>query len=433
MPHIAPWFFESKFGIFVHWLLRSHTEEPQNRKYSEHPTQASLFEDALSDASQFTADQFDAKAWAKLFKSWGAKYSVLTTKHHIGFALFDTDKSMFTAKKSSPAKRDLVKEFAEAMRSEGLKVGLYYSFPDWSHPDYPTLSGGQCPYKYSDVDMPDRWKKFLELMFYEIEHLCTAYGKIDLLWFDGDWERSAEQWKVVELAERIEKLQPGIVINNRMRHRCLGHYGTPESTYPITAPEGFWEFCGTPGDNWDYQGGNKNIKPVNELIRCFGDMIGMGGNVLLNVAPHANGTIPQVQINALSGLGEFVTKYSEAIYGAERGLPPGLFNGASTRRGSVLYLISYDRPYAEWVVKGLNSKVIRATDLSTGNELAFRYSGGRKDFGQLGWLWIKVPDHLHHSQASVIRLEFENDILEYAGQRFRGRPQLLEKAVSDTR
>lgn len=435
MSHVAPWFADAKFGVFIHWVLNSVWADPAT-------TPPDLPEErrarAQAAARHFTAAHFDAAAWAALFKAWGARYAVLTTKHHIGFALYDCPAARFTARKSAPAGRDLVAEYVAAMRAAGLKVGLYLSLPDWSHPDYPSLAGGTDPMKYSERDDPPRWQRFLDDFFAEVRHLCTAYGKIDLLWFDGDWERGTEQWHSVELAEMIERLQPGIVMNNRLRHRALGHYGTPESTAPLAPPAGWWEFCTTLGDNWDGPDAHVNLKPVSELVRLFGDMAGMGGNLLLNVAPDRDGRISPPQIERMSALGAWIRAHGEAIYGAEAGLPPGLFNGASTHRQGVLYLIAYDAPRPELVVKGLCSNVARVTHLRTGQALPWRRSGGRAKFGQAGWLYVTVPPELLDEHATVVRVEFEQDTCEFEvpGHKrvtWRGRPALLEQDVADNR
>lgn len=432
MPHVAPWFPDAKFGIFIHWTLKNWamefteaveiTPDLQRQWAREH----------------FTAERFDARAWAKQFKAWGANYAVLTTKHHIGFALFDAPGVAFGSAVSSPAKRDIVAEFCEGMRAEGIKVGLYYSLPDWSHPDYQEQGGADKDSGHPFPKDPAVWERFSKQMFAEIEHLCTAYGKIDLMWFDGDWERTAEQWKSVELAAMIERLQPGIVLNNRLRHKCIGHYGTPETTYRVSAPAGLWEYCGTPGANWDGQAANRDVKPPHELIRLTGDMLGMGGNVLLNIAPRFDGTIPDPQRAVLDPLGDWLGRHAEAIYGAEAGLPFGLFNGASTHRGGVLYLIAYDAPRPELVVKGLRGTPTRVTCLGTGAELPWRFSGGRQKFGHQGWLFVTVPEGCLDPYATVVKIEFEKDEVEIENPaggvlRWRGRPVFQEKDLAAAR
>ncbi len=431
MPHINPWFPEAKFGVFIHWVLTSVMGEGVPRPDSGRDHRAW----ATEAAAGFTAEHFDARDWARRFKAWGARYVVLTTKHHIGFALFDTDRARFTAAKSSPAGRDLVREYVDALHDEGLRVGLYYSLPDWCHPDYASLPGGHDPKKYAETPDPERWERFLQDMFAEVRHLCSAYGQIDLLWFDGDWERTADQWQTPQLVRMVENLQPGIVMNSRLRHACLGHYGSPEQAVPLAPPHGWWEQCMTLGEKWPYHADDMpHQKPVGELVRTFGDICGMGGNLLLNVGPYPDGRIPPEQIAPMEGLGAWITAHAEAVYGTEAGLPTGLFGGASTHRGSVLYLIAYDTPRDELVVKGLRSPVRRATHLASGTELAHRSSGGRAKFGKPGWLFVRVPEERMDDHATVVRLEFEDDVCEVdcpSGGRltWRGRPELDEQAL----
>ncbi len=433
MPQIAPWFADGKYGVFIHWTLKNIEMD-----FDEPADDMTLDLQRQWARERFTASKFDARQWARSFKEWGAQYAVLTTKHHIGFALFDGPGSEMTSVNYAPAKRDIVAEYVEALRAEGIRVGLYYSLPDWSHPDYASLTGGDNPRSYSKEDQPERWNRFVEQMFAEVRHLCTAYGPVDMLWFDGDWERTAEQWRTVELAEMIQELQPHAIFNNRLRHRCLGHFGTPESAAPLSAPTGFWEHCTTLGDNWDGQAANRNVKPPSELIRLACDMVGMGGNVLLNIAPRGDGTIPQVQADAMTEVGDWINAHSEAIYGTEAGLPAGLFHGASTHKGSVLYLIAYDQPRDSVVVKGLCSPVARAVHLTSGRELNWHVSGGRPKFGKPGWLFVEVPPECMDPHATVIRLEFENDELvvqhpDGSRKTWRGRPVLTEQATVEER
>jgi len=433
MPHINPWFPAAKFGVFIHWTLKNVEMD-----YDQPVEEMSLDLQRQWAREKWTAENFDARQWARSFKDWGAKYAVLTTKHHVGFCLFDAPGAEQTSVNIAPAGRDLVAEYVEALRAEGIRIGLYYSLPDWSHPDYASCAGGDNPRSYSRTDEPERWERFLKQMFAEIEHLCTAYGEIDMLWFDGDWERTVEQWRSEQLVEMILSHQPQIVLNNRLRHPCLGHVASPESSAPLAGRHDHWEFCTTPGDNWDGQAANNNLKQPPELVRVFADMVGMGGNLLLNIAPKADGTIPPEQVDVMSGLGKWIVPRSEAIYNAEKGLPAGLFNGASTHKGGVLYLIACDAPRRELCVKGLQSEVKRVTHVPSGTELSWRRSGGRANFGKAGWLFIDTPAELMDEPAFVVRVEFTDDVCEVScpdGKRlkWRGRPVLTEQATYEAR
>lgn len=414
------WFPDAKFGVFIHYTLKNVPDIPNDEGLGR-------IEKAKQVAMRMDASKYDPKKWAKEFKSWGAKYAVLTTKHHIGFGLFDGP-GQFNVMNSSPVKRDLVREFADAMRAEGIKVGFYFSLPDWSHPDYASLANVRVKpeerianHAYAVQDDTVRWNRFLKQMFAEVRHLCTHYGKVDLLWFDGDWERTAEQWKTMDLAKMIYELQPGCVINNRLRHIDLGHYATPENVAPLAPRNGWWEFCMTPGDNWDGKESDMNLKPPSELVRIFGDMISMGGNVLINVAPTDHGDISKEQRMVMNKTGKWIASHGDAIYASRKGLPPGLFNGGSIRKGKDLYLIVYDTPRDEIVLKGTNNGIRKITHLLTGKELEWRYSGGFINWNQKGWLYIKIPQQLMDTYASVIKIEFEDEQVVFqtpSGEKF---------------
>lgn len=406
------WFPDAKYGIFIHYTL-------ENVPLIEGDDQFDKIALAKRQASRMDASEFDAGKMAKEYKAWGAKYAVLTTKHHVGFALFDGP-GQFNIMNSSPVKRDLVREFTDAMRAEGIKVGLYFSLPDWSHPDYASLTDVKLKPEervqtraYSVKDDTLRWNRFVKQMFAEVKHLCTNYGKIDLFWFDGDWERTAEQWKTMELAKMIYELQPGCVINNRLRHIDLGHYETPENVAPLTPRKGWWEFSMTPGDNWDGVDADRNIKQPQELVRIFGDMITMGGNMLVNVAPTEKGDISNAQRTVMNELGQWVKTHGDAVYGSRAGLPPGLFNGGSIRKGKDLYLIIYDMPRNEIVLKGTQNNIRKVTHLLTGKELKWRYSGGFAGWQKKGWIYIQVPESCMDKFASIVKVEFDDEKVEF--------------------
>ena len=403
------WFPDAKFGVFVHWLIDYSLPENTADITLNHKK---YWLEANKAAASFTAKDYHPELWAKEFKSWGAKYVVLTTKHHVGFALFDYPGAKFTAKKCSPAKRDLLIEYVKAMRAEGLKVGFYFSLPDRMHPDYYSLktsdNGKQVDWKQSDFI---HWKKYTDEMLGEISHLCRNYGKIDLFWFDGDWERSAEMWRSKDIADTISKYQPGAVINDRLRHIDLGDYSTPEMKVPGMAKSNnkWMELCTTLGYNWDGPDSQKDLKEPQELVRIFGDMLSIGGNTLLNVAPDGSGVISQVQVDKMSLLGNWINAHSEAVYGSRAGLPWGLFNGGSTRKGSTIYLIAYETSTGELVVKGLEGEIESVTHLATGKPLKVRCMNDyHSENGTKGWRFISLPAELVEPYATVVKITFKN-------------------------
>lgn len=397
MAHIAPWFPDAKFGVFVHWVLRSAVDPARWREATEGGAWRA---ERLEMAKLFTAEKFDARAMARQFRAWGAHYAVLTTVHEGFFYLYDAPESEFNVVRHGCG-RDLTAEFVEGMRAEGLKVGLYYNHCDGNDPDF--ADGGRDP---------TRWARYVARSHARVRHLCTAYGKIDLLWFDADWGHSAEEWDTPGMVAMIENLQPGIVLNNRLRHGNLGHYATPEQTAPLGPRHDSWELCDTLGSDWWYEKG-ETLKEVSHLVRIFGDMVSQGGNYLLNLSPLGDGTIAPEQRERFDGLGAWIVRHSEAIYGTRPGLPPGLFNGASTRRKGALYLIAYDRPRDELVVKGLRGRIVRATHLASGTPLRWRTLGGHPGRSGAGWACIALPPALNDEYATVVKVEFENGKLEF--------------------
>ncbi len=398
------WFPDAKFGIFVHWKLYMSHNERKQLSYADFQTKC------LAEAGKFTAKDYDPVVWAKMFKSWGAKYAVLTTKHHLGFSLYDSPYNTFTALKSSPAKRDLLNDYCDAMRDEGLKVGLYFSLPDWFHKDYPTLemknNGKELVWYESDLVA---WKRFSDNMLNEIAHLCKNYGRIDLFWFDGDWERSAALWRSEAIADTINKYQPWAVLNNRLRSEKVGDYGTPEMVVPVEGKNDWWELCTTLGYNWDGPQSEMGLKDPSETVRILSDVISQGGNLLLNVSPDYSGVISNQQISKMEKLGQWVNDHSEAIYNTERGLPLGLFSGASTRKGSTIYLFAFETA-PELVLKYIEGDIESITHLKTGKQLKWRNMDDyHSDHNRKGWRFIALPKSLIEPYATVLKITFKDN------------------------
>ncbi len=416
---IQPWFQQAKLGIFLHWGIYSVRGVPES--WSFFRGQIS-YSDYLAQCAGFTARRFDPDAWAALFREAGARYAVLTAKHHDGFALWDTKVSDLSAPCRTPAARDLIGPYCDALRREGLHVGLYFSHADWSHPDYPTLfppGGGPKthPNRFAypaRKSNPARWAKFLAFHRAQLRELCTEFDP-ELLWFDGDWERSADQWKMAELRDELQAWRPGVVVNSRMGH--YGDYATPEQGLPIHAPAGPWEFCMTVNDSWGYQVGDNNHKPLRQIIRVFAECIGMGGNLLLDVGPKADGSITKPQADRLRGLGAWIRRNEEAVYPTTAGLPHGHFLGASTlsQDRTLLYLFLFDQPLGEVCVKGIRNTVKSATLLGSGRALAHRKSGGANWLNIPGALWIRTPPRLPDPNCNIIRLELDGSLDLYQG------------------
>jgi len=368
-------------------------------------------EEYHAGAKTFNPAKFDAKSWARLAKLTGMQYAVLTSKHHDGFAMFHTRESDFSIE-HTPFKRDIVREYVEAFRAEGLRVGLYFSLLDWHHPDYPAFQESDKPYRFGSWrrSTPEQWDNFIRFMFAQIRELLTNYGKIDLLWFDGGWERTPEEWKSAELVAMIKELQPEILINDRLPG--YGDFKTPEQAVPATPPDGPWETCLTINNSWGYNPSDLHLKSTRTLVHTLCEVAGKGGNLLLNVSPMGNGEFPREQIMRLHEIGDWMSRNEEGILGTGPGLEPWQFYGPSTRRGNRIYLHLLMRPYDSVSVRGIKVKhVVSARSLGSTIPLKFSRRIGAADLlfnsDPNGELVIHTPSSALDGLATVIALDID--------------------------
>jgi alpha-L-fucosidase len=392
------WFTEAKVGVFIHWTL-DYTPK-NNEDYS------GITVDVKQEAAKFTAANFQPKEWAKHFKNWGVKYVIITVKGKEGFTLYDSPNSPLSAKNISPAKRDLLKEFTEAMRAEGLKIGFQFSLPNYTIPSYHAV------YKeYGNVKVDYmRWLEFTDNLTTELRYLLTNYGKIDILWFDGTEERPDGLWPKDEILKVVQQTQPHVVINNRFKEG-FGDYATIKADEPQIDSKNYkwWEFYFPLGFDWKGKGAQENIKPAYELLRMFEDVTKLGGNMLININCDYEGNISEAQKQSLQEFGKWCNENAEAIYGTKTGLPPGLFNGSSTHKGNTLYLIAYENSPNELVIKGLQSEITAITHLKTGKQLTFREAADISHLNKRGWVYFKLPRELEDSIATVLKITFKGD------------------------
>jgi alpha-L-fucosidase len=325
------WFQDAKLGIFIHWGVYAVNGIDESWSfYNEYLP----YEEYMKQLQGFTASNYDPDLWADLIRESGAKYAVLTSKHHDGVALWETRQGDLSVARQTPAGRDLVGPYCEALRAKGIRVGLYYSLLDWSHTDYPNFTKSQKRYTEDSI----RWNRFMDFNLGQISEISALYNP-DLVWFDGDWEQSAEKWRAPEIRQLLLNHNPGVIINSRLQG--YGDYATPEQGIPVVSPkDDYWELCMTTNNSWGYQPNDMNYKPINLIIRIFADVIGMGGNLLLDIGPKPDGTIPEEQAAILKGLGRWTHKHSEAIYGTHAGLPKDCYYGPSTLSAdsTILYL-----------------------------------------------------------------------------------------------
>ncbi len=380
------WFLSSRFGMFIHWGVYSVPARGEWVKQTE-----SIPEDAYQPYFEtFNPVHYDPKAWAKAARSAGMQYAVMTAKHHDGFCLFESE---YTDYKSTngPAKRDLIKEYVEAFRAEGLKVGFYYSLLDWHHPDYPIAGDSIHPMR-NHPDFKDRkgnLPRYADYIRNQVVELLTNYGRIDIIWFDFSYDNMrGEAWKATELVRLVRNLQPGILIDNRLggNIRALqpevyaGDFASPEQIIP---PEGVlneagqlipWEACITLNDHWGYNSTDKNWKSPRTIIRTLVECVSKGGNLLLNVGPTAKGEIPPESLQVLDQVGRWMHANGASIYDSTlAGLEKpewGRWTKKTTPDGKTrLYAHIFDRGIGPVNLRGLEGKVERARLLADDSEI----------------------------------------------------------------
>ena len=325
-PERLGWWSDARFGMFIHWGLYAIPAGVHGDKntYGEWiRSEARIPVDEYDQyRKQFNPVKFDPDAWCRTAKAAGMKYIVITSKHHDGFALFDsavTDHDVM----DTPFKRDILKELAEASRRHGIKICWYYSIMDWHHPDY-------LPRRDWEKDRPTAgadYERYVAFMKSQLKELLTNYGPIGVLWFDGQWEGTWTNERGYDLQRYVRSLQPEIIINSRVgrsggaygleadRAERLGDYGTPEQFIPETAPAFPWETCMTMNGHWGYNAADKNFKSADDLVRKLVDIASKGGNFLLNVGPTAEGEIPAESVERLRAVGRWTFVNGASIHG----------------------------------------------------------------------------------------------------------------------
>jgi alpha-L-fucosidase len=365
--------------------------------------------DYESSAATFAPELGAARDWAARAAAAGMRYAVFTTRHHDGYSMWPTKHGDWSVD-SSPCGRDLVGEFVDAFRAQGLRIGLYYSLPDWHHPDYPALTDDDRPYGFGTTrrSEPDAWDRYVAYVFGQIEELLTGYGRIDALWFDGAWERSPGEWRAHDLEARIRELQPAILINDRLPG--AGDFDTPEQFVPATPPAKPWETCMTMNEAWGYVPDDTDYKSARHLVHTLCEVTARGGNLLLNVSPRGDGSLPPEQIERLDAIGRWMAAHGDAIVGTDPGLEPWQWYGPSTRRGERIFLHLLARPYDTVTVRGIPVRHVESVrHLATGTELAHRARISVLDQivqngDPVGELAIEVPPDLVDDLATVIEL-----------------------------
>ena len=410
------WWQDDRFGMFIHWGLYSQAARHEWVKSNEQITN----EQYQKYFDQFNPDMFDPVKWAKTAKAAGMKYAVLTTKHHEGFCLFDSKYTDYKATNTG-AKRDLVREYVNAFRAEGLKVGFYYSLLDWHHPDYtmdnvhPLGKGDTSAANWKRLNKGRDMAKYRQYMRNQITELLTNYGKIDVLWVDWSWDKGdkygkhADDWGSVELLKLIRKLQPGIIINNRLGlddYKDGGDFVTPEqvSTKELEKYKGkTWETCQTFSGSWGYYRDENSWKTHRQLLDLLITSVSNGGNLILNVGPTARGEFDYRATRALDSLAYWMHANSKSIYNCTYApdsykVPDGtkLTYNKTTKR---LYVQLYNYPQGKLILPGYNGKIKYAQFLNDSSELLYKPADGNADD-----LVLTLPERKPGYEIPVVEL-----------------------------
>lgn len=414
----ANWFDTARFGMFMHWGHSSQQGiELSWPLVGGNPALPRCTDVPVADYHA-SAATFDPKAWdaaelARTAKRLGMQYAIITTKHHDGYAMYDTQHSSYSVE-HSPYGGDITREFLDAMRAEGLRAGVYFSLIDWYHPDYPTFTEADKPYAMGKWrrPSPEAWERYRAFMFAQIRELLTNYGKIDVIWFDGGWERSKSEWASADLEAMIRDLQPGILINDRLPG--VGDFETPEQFVPAQAPGKRWETCLTINESWGYNTVDDDFKSARQLIHTLCEVAGRGGNLLLNVGPMGDGALPPEIAERLAVIETWMSRNAESIIGTTPGLEPWQVYGASTRRDDTVYVHLLMRPYDTVTVRGLRTKRVRSVRaLSTGAALDFTTRCSVIDTlfnpNPTGEVTISVPEDSNDPYATVLAIELAPD------------------------
>ncbi len=404
------WFADAKLGIFIHAGI--YSVNGIDESWSFHNKKIS-HADYMKQLNGFTLKNYNPAQWADLIKESGARYSVITTKHHDGVAMYNTKMDDLSSVKSTPAHKDMIKPFFDELRKREIKCGAYYSLIDWSYPDYPGFLKDSSRYKVENDY--ERWNRFRQFFQGQIKEISKELNP-DLWWFDGDWEHSAEQWESEKIRNIILTNNPKAIINGRLQG--YGDYETPEQNFPVSRPKfNWWELCMTTNDNWGYQDDN-NWKTPYEVITIFVDVVSNGGNLLLDMGPKEDGTIPAGQVNVLRELGAWNKKNGEAIFNTIGGIPQGHFYGPTTlsKDSTILYLFLHGQADGTILLKGLSNKIEDITVVGNGTKLSHKIVGKISWSPVPGLVYIDVPESVLDKYITVLRVKLDKPVKLYRGQ-----------------
>jgi len=405
------WFRKARFGMFIHWGLYAIPSRGEwVRSVEKIPK-----EDYQQFFNEFKAEEYHPEEWAALAKKAGMKYAILTAKHHDGFCLWDTKLTDYKAS-NTPAGRDLVLEFLEAFRAQGIKTGLYYSVVDWHHEDFPHYEDLYHPMRdnknYSNEKR--NFGRYIDFMHGQIRELVSNYGKIDIMWYDFSYGKMAgAAWKAQELINMVRSMQPDIIIDNRLEGSgeqsgtiltdhpsdFAGDFACPEQIVP---PEGIvnesgesvpWESCITLNCNWGYNAADQHWKQADMVIRMLVECVSKNGNLLLNVGPDPKGKISDASVKILEEAGRWLEKNSQSIYNCGKADFPKPEWGRFTQNGKKLYAHIYEEHAGAICLMNMNGKLEKARLLADGSEVRIpKKEWNLSEYSEHEFLFLK-PGH----------------------------------------
>ncbi len=416
------WWRDARFGMFVHWGLYAvpagEYKGHRSKEIGEWIMSWANIPRAEYEqlAPQFNPVKFDAAEWIRIAKTAGMKYLVITSKHHDGFAMYDSKVSDYDIVDATPYKKDPMRALADEAKRQGIRFAFYYSIMDWHHPSqyvdnpkkHPTAGHGQTKIREG------RKQEYVDYMKAQLRELVTNYDPA-VLWFDGEWVDWWTEEDGQDLYKYVRGLKPDILINNRVGKGrkgmeglsktdrvYAGDFGTPEQQIPASGLPGVdWESCMTMNDTWGFKHYDENWKSSERLIRNLVDIVSKGGNYLLNVGPTADGRIPQPSVERLAAMGEWVKVHGEAIYGTQASpFPTQLPWGRATRKGKRLYLHVF-----EWPADGVLTIPSYGSMPRTARLLGSASKVSLEPTATASGLTLKVPAQAPNAIASVIVLE----------------------------
>lgn len=405
------WFQDAKFGIFIHWGIYSELGGAGEQGIAEWVMERKEIPiDKYERLTRFfNPVEFDAEEWVLAFISAGANYVTITSKHHDGFAMYDSDVSDYDIVNRTPFGRDVIAELKKACDQHGLKLFFYYSQLDWHHPDY--YPRGMTGNVYTGRPESGDWDNYIDYMNAQLNELLTNYGEIGGIWFDGWWDQKdtsmRERWRLQETYELIHRLQPqALIINNHHVTPFPGEDAQPfEQDLPGENSAGFntshiselpLEMAQTMNGSWGFNLIDDNFKSTDQLIRTLVAAAGRNANFLMNTGPMPNGELQPENVQTYKEIGEWMSTYGESIYGTRGGPISPRPWGVTTQKDGTVYVHVLD--WDDGILPlPLDADIVKATLMFNGKNVAFE----RADTGYL----LKLPDDARSGPVTVIRLD----------------------------